>query len=110
MRNPQPAARAEPRMIPSRTSVLVPCLAAAAGFLAFGAKLMLIRTHGSDVPFYDEWDAVGRQLLLPMAQGSLPASNFFLPQNEHRIVLARLLAYLVTLANGQWDPLIEMTA
>ncbi len=89
--------------------MLVPLLAAAAGFLAFGAKLMLIRTHGSDVPFYDEWDAVGRQLLVPMAKGALPASHFFLPQNEHRIVLVRLMAYLVTLANGQWDPLIEMT-
>jgi hypothetical protein len=89
--------------------VLVPLLAAAGGLVAFGAKLMLIRTHGSDVPFYDEWDAVGRQLLVPMAQGALPASHFFLPQNEHRIVLVRLMAYLVTLANGQWDPLIEMT-
>jgi len=91
-----------------RTLALVAALAA--GVLAFGAKLCLIRTHGSDVPFMDEWDAVGLHLLIPRAAGELRAADFLLLQNEHRIVLARLMAYALAVANGQWDPMLEMTS
>ena len=55
-------------------------VALAAGFLAFGAKLVLMRGYGSDVPYMDEWDAVGRVLLVPQSRGVLHAANFFEPQ------------------------------
>lgn len=93
-----------------RTRPLALGVALAAGFLALGAKLMLIRSYGSDVPFYDEWDAIGRVLIIPAGAGGPPLANFFLPQNEHRIVLSRLLGFGLLSANGQWDPLLEMTA
>jgi hypothetical protein len=80
-----------------------------AGFLCFGAKLSLIRAYGSDVPYRDEWDAVGRLLLLPRSLGELHAGNFLEAQNEHRIVLSRLLAYSLAVSNGQWDALLEMS-
>jgi hypothetical protein len=83
--------------------------ALASACLAFGAKLILIRRYGSDVPFWDEWDAVGRVLLIPRAQGSLHAANFLAHHNEHRIVLTRLLSYFLAVSNGQWDGLLEMT-
>ena len=89
--------------------MLVLGAALAAAVLAFGAKLSLIHGLGSDVPYMDEWDAVGRHLLIPAGAGQLRASDFFLPQNEHRVVLARLMAYGLVLGNGQWDPLLEMT-
>ncbi len=79
------------------------------GALALGAKLGLIRAYGSDVPYMDEWDVVGGLLLIPSAQGQLHARDFLQAQNEHRIVLTRLLAYGIESANRQWDPLLEMT-
>ena len=84
-------------------------LALAAAGLAFGSKLQLIRAYGSDVPYMDEWDAVGRVLLIPRSLGALHASNFLAPQNEHRIVLSRVIGYLLAVSNRQWDPLLEMT-
>lgn len=97
-------------MTDTRARQLVVGVALAAGCLAFGAKLALVRAYGSDVPYWDEWEAVGNALLIPHALGHLHASSFFAPQNEHRIVLARLLSYGLAAANGQWDPLLEMTA
>jgi hypothetical protein len=94
----------------NRTSALVLVVALAAGLLAFGAKLLLMRGYGSDVPYMDEWDAIGRVLLVPESHGDLHASNFLEPQNEHRVVLSRLLSYGLLKVNGQWDGLLEMTA
>ena len=96
-------------MLNTRTGLLAVGVALAAGCLAFGAKLTLVHAYGSDVPFMDEWDAVGGVLLIPRALGSLHASDFLRPQNEHRIVLTRLVSYALAVWNGQWDPLLEMT-
>jgi hypothetical protein len=84
-------------------------LVASAGCLAFGAKIDLIRAYGSDVPYMDEWDVVGGLLLIPSAHGDLRARDFLQPQNEHRIILTRLLAYGIAVLDRQWDPLLEMT-
>jgi hypothetical protein len=84
-------------------------LALSAAGLAFGSKLQLIRAYGSDVPYMDEWDAVGRALLIPRSLGTLHAGNFLMPHNEHRIVLSRVISYLLAVSNRQWDPLLEMT-
>jgi len=84
-------------------------LALAATGLAFGSKLQLIRAYGSDVPYMDEWDAVGRVLLIPRSLGTLHAGDFLVPQNEHRIVLSRVISYLLAVSNRQWDALLEMT-
>ena len=92
-----------------RPRLLLVWVALAAGLLALGAKLTLVHSRGSDVPYMDEWDAVGGALLVPQAHGTLGASNFLEPQNEHRVVLSRLISLGLIAANGQWDGLLEMT-
>ncbi len=93
----------------ARARWIIAMVVASAGGLALGAKLGLIRAYGSDVPYMDEWDVVGGLLLIPSAHGDLQVRDFLQPQNEHRIVLTRLLAYGIALLNRQWDPLLEMT-
>jgi hypothetical protein len=83
--------------------------ALACGGLAFGAKLMLIQRNGTDVPYWDEWDAVGDVLLIPRAHNDLHAADFFIHHNEHRVVLTRLLSYLLAVWNNQWDGLLEVS-
>src|ERR1700690_191925 len=84
--------------------------ALASGCLAFGAKLMLIDRYGTDVPYWDEWDAVGGVLLMPWAHNNLHLADFLHPHNEHRIVFTRLASLVLAAWNRQWDPLLEMSA
>jgi hypothetical protein len=71
---------------------------------------MLIEKYGTDIPFWDEWDAVGGVLLIPRAHSDLHAADFFVHHNEHRIVFTRLLSYFLAVSNNQWDAMLEMTA
>lgn len=77
--------------------------------LVYGSRLWLVRTYGSDVPYMDQWDAQGQVLYAARDEGRLSVSDFWLPHNEHRLVLTKVLAYTLTYGNGQWDPLLEMT-
>ncbi len=86
-----------------RPRLLLAWAALAAGLLALGAKLVLVADRGSDLPYMDEWNAVGSSLLVPGAHGTLAADGFFAPQNEHRVVLSRLISYGLIRVNGQWD-------
>jgi hypothetical protein len=70
---------------------------------------MLIQRNGTDVPFWDEWDAVGDVLLIPRAHNDLHAADFLIHHNEHRIVFTRLLSYFLAVWNNQWDGLLEMS-
>ena len=72
--------------------------------VVFGARLWLVDDFGSPVPFWDEWDCEGGQLFKPYLTGHLAFSRFFTPQNEHRIVLTRLLEVGLLKADGMWDP------
>ncbi len=71
---------------------------------------MLIHRYGTDVPYWDEWDAVGGVLLMPWAHNDLHLADFLHPHNEHRIVFTRLVSFLLAVWNRQWDPLLEMSA
>jgi len=93
----------------TRMRLLAAGVALAGGCLAFGAKITLVHERGSDVPYWDEWDAIGRDLLVPGALGHLHAGDFLRHQNEHRVVFTRLVNYSLALVNGQWDALLEMT-
>ncbi len=92
-----------------RPRLLLPWVALSAGLLALGAKLSLISSRGSDLPYMDEWNAVGTELLVPASRHALSAANFLAPQNEHRVALSRVLSYALLRANGQWDGLLEMS-
>jgi hypothetical protein len=92
-----------------RPHLLAVGVAVAAAGLAFASRLALIHAYGSDVPYMDEWGALGLTLFIPRSLGALGAANFLAAHNEHRIVLSRLLGYGLAVANRQWDPLLEMT-
>ncbi len=75
--------------------------------LVWGAALATVHRYGSDVPYFDQWDAEGRLLFLPYAQGTLGVSAFFASHNEHRVTFTRVLEFALFLGNGQWDSRLE---
>ncbi|HEX7652933.1 MAG TPA: hypothetical protein VF607_05470, partial [Verrucomicrobiae bacterium] len=74
-----------------------------------GAKLWIVQLYGSPLPMWDQW-AEARSCFLPLAQGQFSLATLFIPNNEHRIVLPKLLDVLLIQANGRWEPLVQMTA
>jgi hypothetical protein len=75
-----------------------------------GGKFLLIGTHGSDVPHWDQWDIEGDQLLKPWVEGKLSGKSLFFPHNEHRPLFTRIWALAVFIPNGQWDARMEAVA
>ena len=87
----------------SRLILLAACLF----LLIVGARFALFHHFGTDMPEWDEWDAEGMCLFLPWSLGQLNWQAFFIPQNEHRVVLTHALAFNLTALNGQWDQRLE---
>ncbi|MEI6107196.1 MAG: hypothetical protein WCR49_09290 [Opitutae bacterium] len=75
--------------------------------LVLGLKLDVINRFGSDLPTWDQWDAEGLHIFLPWFEHRLGPADFFLPHNEHRIVLTKLLGFAELLVNGQWDARLQ---
>jgi thiamine kinase-like enzyme len=86
----------------------VGCALLALFVLVCGARLWLVDTCGSSVPFWDQWDAEGDALFAPLLRGNLPLASFFEPHCEHRIVPTRFLAFGLFKLDGMWDPRLEM--
>ncbi len=84
----------------------------AALFVAIlGGKFLLIERYGSEVPYWDQWDAEGDNLIRPYLEGRLAVAQFFAAHNEHRILFTRLQALGLFAANGrQWDARLEIVA
>lgn len=83
-------------------------LAALAVFLiAFGSRCWTIAAFGTDLPFWDQWDAEARELFLPWFSHHLAWSDLVRPHNEHRILLTRLIDLGLLGANGRWDSRLE---
>jgi len=78
--------------------------------IILGCKYMLIASHGSDVPHWDQWDIEGAELIKPWVEDTLSPGDLFAPHNEHRPFFTRVWALLVYLLNGQWDARLEMVA
>jgi hypothetical protein len=76
--------------------------------IIFGSRLSLINVLGSDLPFWDQWDAEAANLYIPYFNGTLSLSDMFSAHNEHRIFLTRLASLGLLLMNGKWDPLLQM--
>ena len=79
-------------------------------FCILSSKLFLIAQYGSFVPFWDQWDGEGFQILLPFLQDSLDWSKLVRAHNEHRILLARFFVLGLFVLNGLWDPVLSMVA
>ncbi len=74
-----------------------------------GAKLLLIDRYGSDLPYWDQWDAEGDFLFRPYLEGRLTAADLFRAHNEHRPFFTRSLALALLEAGGrQWDPRVQL--
>lgn len=76
--------------------------------VVLGARLWLIGSFGSSVPFWDQWDAEGVFLYRRYLTGTLAPSELLAHHNEHRILFARLSSLALLMLSGQWDPLLEM--
>lgn len=73
-----------------------------------GAKLWLIATAGSVVPYWDQWDAEAAFLYDPYLAGTLGPDLLLAAHNEHRVLFTRLLSIIELEALGSWDPVVQM--
>jgi hypothetical protein len=89
---------------PGTTALLL----AAFACLLIGAKWMLIHTYGNPTPYWDQWDAEADRLYAPYLAGKLQWLSLGDAHNEHYIVTTRLMALLLFVVNGQWNPLLQM--
>lgn len=95
--------------MPARPRLSLRQFALLAALFAFilGARWAVVSRFGSDLPFWDQWDAEGTRLLSPWLEHRYTWNLLLDHHNEHRVVLSRLLALSLTLANGQWDQRLE---
>jgi hypothetical protein len=59
------------------------------------------------LPFWDQWDAEGEDVVRPWVEGRFKLSNFWLPHNEHRVFPTRVLTLLCFKLTGFWSNLNE---
>lgn len=81
------------------------------GLIIFISKLVLVYEYGGEIPFNDEWDAYAAGIFSPALDGTLTWSEFFQPNNEHRILPTKLLAYAgFKMAGNVWDVRLQQVA
>lgn len=95
-------------MKPNKNTKGLLCLAALV-LVGLGARLWLIQTYATPLPFWDQWDDT-RTVFCPYFAGKLTLAALFSPHNEHRIFLTRIYNLALLLINGQWDNLVQMVA
>lgn len=72
-----------------------------------GAKFWLIDLLGSETPFWDDWGEA-TAIFVPYMDGTLRLADFFVQQNEHRIVFTRAASLALLMLNHFWNPVSEM--
>jgi len=77
--------------------------------LICGAKFWLIDRFGNATPYWDEWETEAK-IIKSCVEGTLSPGQFFESHNEHRIAYSQLFTVLLFLANGIWDPILQMVA
>ncbi len=92
---------------PRRSRFFTAAFAVALFFIVVGGKWAVVDRFGSDLPFWDQWDAEGLHLLVPWFEHGNFLPELFLPHNEHRVVLTKLQSLALVLASGQWDSRLE---
>jgi hypothetical protein len=78
--------------------------------ITFGAKMWLMENHSISLPFYDQWGSEAEWQYIPYFEHQMTLADWFYPQNEHTIILTRLLLHGLLLANNQWDGQLQMVA
>lgn len=72
------------------------------------SKILLIGHYGNGTPYLDQWDAEAAFLYKPWLEGTLTWREILAPHNEHRILSTRLLALILLVVKGYWDPILQM--
>lgn len=75
---------------------------------ALGGQFWVVSLYGSPVPIWDQWDEA-YQVFKPWIEGHLSWGALIAPDNNHRILLTRLLDLALIKLNGRWDPMLQMT-
>ncbi len=75
---------------------------------ALGGQLWVVWLYGSPIPIWDQWDEA-YSVFKPWLEGHLTWGQLVAPDNNHRILLTRLLDLGLIQLNGRWDPLLQMT-
>jgi len=75
---------------------------------ALGGQFWVVSLYGSPVPVWDQWDEA-YQVFKPWLEGHLTWGALVAPDNNHRILLTRLLDLGLIQLNGRWDPMLQMT-
>ena len=88
------------------------CKKSTFAFIILSAIILISRWYYIEnfavpLPFWDQWDAEGANLLLPWVEGHFKFSDLWKPHNEHRIVPTRILALLCFKWSGYWNNLNE---
>ncbi len=77
--------------------------------LTLAAHLDLIAIFGTVLPYRDQWQLTGVELIGPWLDGTFSFRTFFQPLNDHWPVLTRMLSFALLRLNGQWNNLVETT-
>ena len=73
-------------------------------FLAgLAGKFWLLFRFGTELPYWDAWEAEALRLYLPYFHGQLSWADLLQAHNEHRMLFPRLYCLGLLLLNGQWD-------
>jgi len=75
--------------------------------VVLGSRLYWVRAYGVSAPFWDEWES-DVPMRYALDQGTLTWPDLFRPNNEHRVLLTRLVALALHLVGGQCDSRVEM--
>ncbi len=75
--------------------------------LILGTRWWMVGSFGSDMPFWDQWDADAATVLIPYQEGRLNWSTLTYPHNEHRVMFTRLTSLASFLLSGQWDSRVQ---
>ena len=78
--------------------------------LIIGAKLCVMRSCSTPLPFFDQWYGEGVNVVQRSLHGTLGWRDLLAPNNQHRILWTRLLVLGLFRLNGQWDTQVEMIA
>lgn len=93
----------------NRNDLLMQMLQTLALFLiVMGVRFAIVSQYGSDLPYWDQWDAEGQELIKRYFDGTLTFKHWFAAHNEHRCFFSRVIALSTTILNGQWDARVEM--
>lgn len=77
-------------------------------FLILLSKVIFIWNYGSNVPFWDQWDAEALNLYKPLEEGRLTWRWLFAAHNEHHIFFTKLLSLFIYWLFDGWYPICQI--